>query len=300
MRSPTPTVRWTGRTPPRRAAPTRSGRRRSRAEELAHPRPPTTLAWTRRHRVRREARRTRPGRRRRPSRGRSITGRRHGRRGRAADLPPSFRCRRSLHSEPGVLQNVQVQRPVHSRACCQDVEGLSDVRGDLLRRPAVHGRQVGLRLVGSAGHLRKAIVGGAMAGVAQTDQPAQVLSVSGGVVGPSFVALQALLIRPCGCSARLATPAGAVVDHPSEPVPLRFVDAAPNVGEPTAGWHEIDEQTLAEAAVLAWEELGHSRLRSPLGQVVEQLGTWGVPATGLLVPRPGPDRAAVVMITGRR
>src|SRR3954454_16503795 len=96
-----------------------------------------------------------------------------------------------------------------------------------------------------------------MAGPTQRDQAPQRLRVGVLVVLPALVGFQSLTVSAARSAAGLASVPGPAVDDGPERVPLAFVDATANVGEPAGRWHQVDEQALAEAAVLPGQELGY-------------------------------------------
>src|SRR4051794_8076743 len=113
---------------------------------------------------------------------------------------------------------------------------------------------MGLCLGRGPGDLGEAEVCRTVAGPTQRDQAPQRLAVGVLVVRPARMGFQALAVTAARSAASPAAVTGPPVDHGPKGVPLALVDAAADVGEPAGRRHEVDEQALAEAEILAGQE----------------------------------------------
>ena len=121
-------------------------------------------------------------------------------------------------------------------------------------------------------------------GATEADQPPQHLHPAGVVEGPSLMRLQLYTRRTVSATtAGLATITRTTVDHAAYTIPLGRRDTGPDVGEPARLGYEVDEQSAAEAAVLARQELGERRPPRPPAQTSHPR-TWRVPALGVPIP----------------
>src|SRR3712207_1424291 len=119
---------------------------------------------------------------------------------------------------------------------------------------------MGLRLGEGAGDLGETEVCRPVAEPAQGDQAPQRLGVVVLVVLPALMGFQALAVTAARNAAGLAAVTGPPVDHGPKRVPLAFVDAAADVGEPAGRRYEVDEQASAKAAVFPGQQLGYPGL----------------------------------------